>query len=165
MKLSEEIRRHLPTYLSAEAQADLFSELESFPDNIDARFYSGVLLDENFIFQGDALNKLLTIYLPDSRIGEGPAIIISNTCDISFENKRFLPPRFMYCPIIKLSKYVSLLKNNNLMAETTIESHLDSIKKQRISSVLFLPKGGRLTEDCIALLDRISNCALSYLSA
>lgn len=164
MSLSEEIRRLLPIYLPPEAQTDLFSQLEQFPDNIDARIYSGVLPDKGAIFQGDGFGRLLIVNLPDPKIGEGPGMILSNSCDISLENRRFTPPRFVYCPILKFSRYVELVRRFKGIADEALAAHLDAVRKQRISSILFLPKGAGLSEDCIALLDRINNCDLGYMS-
>jgi hypothetical protein len=163
MSLSEEIRRLLPVYLPPDAQEDLFAQLKQFPDNMDARIYSGVLPNEGEVFQGDGFNGLLLINLPKPEIAEGPGMILSNSCDISSENRRFLPPRFIYCPILKLSNYIGLLERNGVEGEV-LKGHIEAIRAQRITSVLFLPQAGNLKEDCLVFLDRINNCDLAYLS-
>ena len=165
MGLFDEIKLYLPKYLSPEAQENLFSELKQFPDNIDDRLYTIYLDNDPDIFQGDGLESLFIVDFPDGRIGEGPVMVVTNTCDISLENKRRFALRLAYCPIIKLSAYINLLRQEGLMQEEAIPDHVETIKLQKVSSFFYLPPNARLKEDCIALLDRPNNCDMSYFTA
>ncbi len=158
----EEIKKYLPKYLSEESTKGLFEDLKAFPDNVNNRFYGNVLDDEVVIFQGDGIRDLLVINLPDSKIEPFPAMVISNTCDITPENERKIEPKILYCPIVKISRFETQLKNNKIRDEQ-ISQYLKEIKEQRISSIFYLPKGGQLPEDCIALLDNINNCKISFV--
>jgi hypothetical protein len=162
MNLSEDIKRYLPQYLSPKQQADLFSELESFPDNIQKRLYSNSFVEDGFIYQGDGLKRLLIVDLPSQNAREGPGLILSSTCDISFENPRkFVSPRIVYCPIIKLSTYKEWMERKGLLNESgALEAHLTAILRQEITTYFYLPRGALLDEDHIALLDRANNCDL-----
>ena len=158
----EEVKKYLPQYLSSTAQQELFKELDHFPDNIDQRIYTSQLTDEENIFQGDGIQNLLYINFPSTDIGEVPAMILSNTCDIDPSNKRLMPLRMVYTPIFNLGKYEqSLIKSH---AETgtksiqSINSHISDIRKQYISHIFYLPKGGRLQDDSIIFFDRLNNC-------
>ncbi len=157
----EDFKQYLPKYLSPEVQANLFNDLKDFPENLK-RLYTGVLASESDVFQGDGLKEVLIVNLPDPAVRKGPAMVISNTCDTSFSNARLLSPKIAYCPIVKLSNYITLLRRNSI-PEERIETHIKEIRKQWITSI-FLPKGGSLPEDCVALFDNINSCNVGYLS-
>ena len=159
----EEIKRYLPHYLSAESQKELFSELKSFPDNIDQRIYtSSASIDT--IFQGDGFTDLLMVNLPSPQIKSAPGIILSNTCDVNPSTKRFLSIRLIYAPIISYDKYKIMLLVNAKVKHSKIYDHLESIKKQYVSSIIYLPKGKKLKYDSIVLLDRLNNCPAEIIS-
>lgn len=158
----DELRNYLPKYLSKEAKENLFNDLKDFPDNLETRFYSTHLSNDSTVFQGDGLRDLPIITLPDTRVEPVPSIVISNTCDISFDNVRTLEPNVLYCPIIRISRYIQILRQNGL-SEDKIENFRSEVKRQRISSMFFLPRYGDLPEDCIALLDSICNARSSIL--
>jgi hypothetical protein len=86
-------------------------------------------------------------------------MVLSNSCDIARDNKRLLGPRILYCPIISFTKYQKLLETQgNLSDKFDKRDHLSSIRKQRNSSMFYLPMHEKLGEEDIALLDRINNC-------
>lgn len=155
----EEIEKFLPKYLSPETEEQLFSQLKQFPDNIDQRFYSYKLRKEgdNILYQGDGIKEVLIINLPDKTEGYVPSIILSNTCDINPENKRLFPSRIVYAPIFNLSKYKAKLLQEGIKNNENIDQHIESIRKQRVTQIFYLPAGDELTEDSIVFLDRIYN--------
>ena len=153
----EEIKRYLPQYLSGESQKELFAELKSFPDNIDQRLYISSA-SISTIFQGDGFTDMLTIELPSPEIKPAPVMILSNTCDISPLIRRFLSIRLVYASIIRYEEYRRMLLVNIKLKHSKIYDHLESIKKQYVSNMVYLPKGKRLKYDAIVLLDRINNC-------
>ncbi len=103
------------------------------------------------------------ILLPDNNKSVGPVLIMTNTCDINPENKRYHPPYVFYCPIIKLSKYEDSIKE--MMNGQQLGDHISSIKRQEISSMLFLPRYSSIMKvDAIALLDRIVSYDIDYLT-
>lgn len=159
----EEIKKYLPKYLSEESTKSLFEDLKAFPGNINNRFYGNVLDDELTIFQGDGIRDLLVINLPDIKVEPFPAMVISNTCDITLENERKIEPKILYCPLLRISKFEIQLRNNKIQEEK-ITQYINEIKEQRISSIFYLPQGGRLPEDCIALLDNMNNCKTSFIT-
>ncbi|MGI8655744.1 MAG: hypothetical protein ACR2LC_11050 [Pyrinomonadaceae bacterium] len=158
----EDFKQYLPKYLSPDAQANLFNDIKDFPENLK-RLYTEVLASKGDVFQGDGLKEVLIIKLPDTTIRKGPAMVISNTCDTSFSNARLLSPKIAYCPIVKLSNYITLLRRNSI-PESRIDTHIKEIRKQWITSIFFLPKGGSLPEDCVVLLDNLNSCDVGYLS-
>lgn len=165
----EEVRKYLPQYLSSTAQQELFKELNQFPDNIDQRIYTTQLANRENLFQGDGVQNLLYINFPDTVIKKVPSLILSNTCDIDPINKRFMPMRIVYAPIFNLGKYErSLIKNHVDTGKKPIQSinsHVVEIRKQHISHIFYLPKGGKLENDSIVFFDRLNNCPLESIES
>jgi hypothetical protein len=165
----DEIRKYLPKYLSTGAQDDLIRELCTFPDNIDSRMYSMSLKNEESIFQGDGVQDLLVVNFPLTQIRKVPGMILSNTCDVDSDNKRLMEMRVVYAPILNLEKYKTILFAEHVQkgckTKKSIESHLKDIRKQYISHIFYLPKGGTLRNESIVFLDRLNNCSTSMLTS
>jgi hypothetical protein len=153
--LFDDIRIYLPKYLSEEATVGLFKELESFPDNIDSRMYTIKLKDEQTIFQGDGLSDLWVSDLPSERRGKSRVIVLSNTCDTAPENKRILGSRLLYCPIIRLTEYAERVRT---AIASKAEEHLNALRRQEITTMMYLPENEKLGGEGVALLDRVNNC-------
>jgi len=160
-----DIKTYLPQYLSDKDKDVMLRELSKFPDNLDSRLYTNYLDSEKFILQGDCLVGFTVVNLPEKIFYESPAIIFSNTCDIDLSNKRhFLNSQICYAPIFSFNAYIQKIKDEKIKDEVSINSHIADIKKQRITQILFLPKGHRLPEDCIVFLDRLNNCSNKTIS-
>lgn len=156
----EEFRTYLPEYLSPSSKTSLFEELKQFPQNIDARLYTSKLETDGTFFQGDGLDGLWVSNLPDPTVKETRVMVLSNTCDVSEANNRLVGPRLMYCPIISLQKYGDMIRSH---VGGSHDQHLAEIRRQRISSMFYLPRNSALGEEGVALLDRINNCDLQKL--
>lgn len=166
MTAIEEVEKYLPQYLSAASTASLMGELKQFPDNIDKRFYTSKLKNDPSIYQGDGLHNLLCVNLPSLDAKPLLGMIFSNTCDVAGDNRRLFDARLVYAPIFVLDKYREALiqryVESNLKSLESITAHIQDIKKQNISQIFYLPKGGGLENDSIVFLDRISNLPSSY---
>lgn len=160
MDLLEEIRRHLPSYLSPSKQEKLFRELDKFPDNIDQRMYAPQNISDDTIRQGDGMDNMPMIFLPDEEINKERALIISNTCDISPQNERRNPPSIVYCPVIKYDSY-SRLVEDSYDSQDAAENFLRSVRNQKKTSRFYLPSGYDIPES-IVLLDKANNCSARY---
>ena len=156
MMKKEDIARYLPCYLSPESKTDLFKELKSFPNNIDSRMYTKKLVSEMCIFQGDGLSALPVIRLPDTKTVNKKVMVLSNTCDLALENKRPIPMRMCYAPLILFKKYEDMLKRMN-RSDEFIRNHILDIKTQKVSHIFFLPSNDKIGEDCLVFLDTIVN--------
>jgi hypothetical protein len=153
--LLDDIKTYLPKYLSEEATVGLFRELASFPANIDSRIYTLKLKDEQTIFQGDGLSDLWICDLPSEKRKRSRVMVLSNTCDTAPQNNRLLGPRLLYCPIIRLAEYEALLRR---ASATSADEHLRALRRQEISSMMYLPENEKLGGEAVALLDRVNNC-------
>ena len=158
MNLTDDIRIYLPKYLSEESTKELIKNIGNFPNNISNSIYTNIL-DDNVLFQGDGLKSLKVINLPDEKIGEAPSVILSNTCDIEPSNERPFPSQVCYAPIFRLEKYIDNLKQANFFKnQSALDQHLDRLRKQHITQILYLPNGYGLEYEGIVFLDRINNC-------
>ncbi len=154
----EEIKLYLPKYLSAESEENLFDNLRDFPANIDSRMYSTRLLDEEIIYQGDGLEGLLIINLPNSQIKKSKAMVLSNTCDVHLGNVRMYSSSICYSPIFNLKKFVEKISKCVGFSTEQIFNFVQSLRNQKISQIFFLPKGGKLSCDSFLFFDKINCC-------
>lgn len=157
-KISDDIKNHLPYYLSSEGKDEILRALKDFPDNIN---YYTILHKEDFL-QGDGWDSLDIVHIEKLQKKSIKGILLSNSCDISPENKRTTPPRVIFAPIISLAKYEEKLRSH--IDSAAITAKINSIKKQHVTSIFYLPKGGELSEDYIALLDDLHNVPLELLT-
>ena len=145
----------LPYYLTKDQKDGLSRALRDFPENANY-YYPGL---ENNLLQGDGSTKLQVFNFQDGERAAIAGIILSNTCDVSPDNLRDLPAKIVFAPIIALSSYRKLLERANIPANR-IESKFDAIRMQRITNIFYLPPGGQLIEEHIAILDDIHSMPL-----
>jgi len=157
---TDEILAHLPQYLTTGSHEELLKQLRAFPDQ--GSMYTSALRNDPGIFQGDAFTDFLFVQIPSMASRPGRAMIISNTCDIFKDNRRIAEARLVYAPIISLAKWEQVLQHHGEPAER-IAAHIASIRVQKVGPLFFLPAGQPLSEDSVALLDRLQNVPLGYL--
>ena len=145
---AEAIQTHIPFYLTQDQKDGLIKALGDFPRQI--QYYIGLYSNE--MLQGDGWEQLEVIRFEDGARGRIKGIVLSNSCDISSDNKRDTPPKITFAPIIKLTNYSQLLLSNGL-SQQQIDDRFVAIREQRITSMFYLPKGGALEDEYVALLD------------
>lgn len=99
----DDIKIYLPTYLSDETQKQLFENLKNFPNPFDMFLHTST----NEILQGDGL--IINIKNKNLKI-----MVISNSCDIDINNKRYFESFMLYAPLFSLNKYKDSLINSGL---------------------------------------------------
>lgn len=152
---SENFSIFLPQYLTEDMREVLKSELSQFTrEGIVRSLFTSQLADTDLIYQGDGLQGMLVVNLPDPKVSDSKSMVISNSCDISPENQRPFPSMIAYCPIFSLEKYALMLKESKIYNETRIEQHLDDIRKQFVTQIFYLPPGG-VDGEGLVFLDRI----------
>ncbi len=160
----EDLRIYLPKYLSTESEKELFQSLKDFPDNLDERIYTDCLKGDEIIYQGDGLNNLLAVNLPNVNIKKVAGMVLSNTCDLDQGNKRNFPAQIVYAPIVSFAKYSEALFRDLDKPKGHIESHLNSVKKQHITQIFYLPSLSTVMEQSIVFLDRIFNIGNDFVN-
>ena len=89
-------------------------------------------------------------------------MVISNSCDISPQNIRFFRSKVVYAPMLKLESYRNMLRREGVR-ENDINAHIESIRRQEITQIFFLPARGRLEQDRFVLLDRLISCDSDFI--
>lgn len=143
----DDIKIYLPTYLSDETQKQLFENLKNFPNPFDMFLHTST----NEILQGDGL--IINIKNKNLKI-----MVISNSCDIDINNKRYFESFMLYAPLFSLNKYKDSLINSGLKKDN-VDNHINDIKKHKITQIFYLPSSAysNLTEDAFIFFDRITN--------
>jgi hypothetical protein len=145
---AETIQAYIPYYLTQEKKDGLIKALAEFPRPI--QYYIDNYPNE--LLQGDGWEKLEVIRFEDGVRDQIKGIVLSNTCDISPENKRDTPSKITFAPIITLDSYARLLLKKGI-TQQQIDDRFQSIREQRITTMFYLPRGGALDEEHVALLD------------
>ena len=144
------LKDQIPYYLTQEAKENLVKALQQFPRPTPyyISLYSGDIL------QGDGWTGFGVFNYETGERKYVKGIIFSNSCDIDPANKRDFPPKLVFAPIIKLNRYANLLIQNNV-SQVSIDEKLRAIREQSITTLFYLPQGGGLEEEYIALLDDV----------
>lgn len=156
MNLTQDaIRDQIPYYLTQEAKENLIKALNSFP-SID--YY--INLYNNDVLQGDGWTSLELYNFESGEKKAVKGIILSNSCDISQGNKRAVPAKIIFAPIIRLRKYIEILEKSGL-DQKAINGKISAIKNQHVTTMFYLPKNNELGDDFVALLDDVHTVPLN----
>lgn len=150
-------QRQLPYYLTAgPAQKAFITELKSLLDGAHKGYFIPEMFDpfNNEMLQGDGWRGFQIFSFATASLNETQGIVLSNSCDVSAENHRALPPRVTFAPIVKLSRIRDRFEKFGLRADQ-IEPRLQAIRAQSVTSIFYLPSEGPLFEEHVALLDGI----------
>lgn len=150
----DSLQEQIPYYLTQEAKQNLVKALNEFPN---VNYYTSLFPDD--VLQGDGWSGFGVIDYVSEQKKTVKGLILSNSCDIDPNNNRDYPPKIIFTPIIKLSSYVDLLQKNKVLPNN-LDEKVKAIQNQLVTSIFYLPKGGKLEEDYIALLDDVHS--ISY---
>ncbi|MEK6291772.1 MAG: hypothetical protein V4793_10355 [Paraburkholderia tropica] len=157
MSLFDEAKLYLPRHLTETETKKLLEDIQAFPGNLDKRLYmSPVKEDEFAVLQGDGIDEMAVVNLPDPEVRQVPVMLFSNSCDSDLENSRPFPAALCYAPIFNLDKYLDKLRERK--PPEFVEDHERNIRRQALTQIFFLPGSGKLDGDSIVFLDRINNC-------
>jgi len=163
MSFGDNLESLLPNYLVDGNKGRLIDSLKQFigeglRSEID---YSAFYKDyqNNYLMQSDLIREIRFAFWDENeKIFQKKytdAIILSNTCDISFDNNHSINEKqCLFAPIIELSEYHSDLKGSGLEEEKLIQ-FIKTIKSQQISNIFYLPANYNNKKEYIVLLDNI----------
>ena len=146
----ETIREYLPPYLTNGEKWSLFSQLSKFPE--DQNIFTGWA--DNDAVQADIWTGFRLYDWDTGQPREVTAIILSNSCDLSSENRIDPGQRVMFAPLLNLSRYEALLKSVGRSQEQ-IGAAMGSIRRQENARIFYLPALPGKFPESIALLDNI----------
>lgn len=150
--LLESIEKQIPYYLTEDAKKGLIQALNDFPENTQYYLSKSTELSDTLL-QGDLFAELPVQQGNETKYIKG--IILSNSCDISPENKRELPVNVLFAPLVSLEFYAKRLETAKV-PKTAIDSKIEMIRQQKITNIFYLPEShddGR--PECIVYLDQV----------
>lgn len=162
---AETLQKQIPYYLIADpAQKELLKELQSLSDGATNGYYISKTSDPYIegMLQGDGWRGFGLFSFESGSRKTVRGIVLSNSCDVSPENQRALPSKVTFAPMVRLSALKRRFENSNLNP-IQIESKLQAIKSQSVTNIFYLPAGGELEEDYVALLDDLHSMPMSAL--
>ena len=155
---AEALRTQIPHYLLSDPSSrnGFLEELRSF--EVEKPFYTSKYNDE--FIQGDCWTGLQVTSEQTAEKKLIKGIILSNTCDISPDNHRHLPVKIIFAPLVSLPNFEGRLVASGA-SENSVKARIDLVKQQRISDLFYLPKGGGLETNYIALLGDVNSVSSS----
>jgi hypothetical protein len=151
----DSIKEQIPYYLTEAQKEGLLKALNKFiKDPIRETDYYDSYGHKDELLQGDGWTKLQIRNFDTGEKGAILGIILSNTCDIAPDNKRDLPTKITFAPLIPLSAYITLLERSGI-DPNKIKNKVISIKEQKITNIFYLPASSVLKEGYIVLFDEI----------
>ncbi|WP_396615427.1 hypothetical protein ACHZ97_14210 [Lysobacter soli] len=116
--------------------------------------------------QGDVYENVPCVTLTEggAEIAPRRVMLISNSCDVDPTNRRDMPIDVTVAPVLRLERYRQMLLENGAQ-ERAANDAIRSIKSQEKSNVVYLPAGGRLAEDMVALLDQVQSMPFDVFNA
>lgn len=158
----------LPSYLHDLSKNRIRNALSQFSKEgaIDySDFYSSK--KQSFLMQSDLLHSVQGImWNEDSGNVESaynPAMLISNSCDITLENIRSINKKdALFAPVTLLEEYVDDCRKNDIN-EQQIASFLTTLKRQEYSNLFYLPPNQINGREYYVRLDRIYWTPISFL--
>jgi len=158
--MEEGIYKHLPFYLTGEESRKLKNAIKDFDLDRDVEYFLDKAHDAPL--QGDGCDCLTLFEFESGTRQTVKGIILSNTCDISPQNKRDLPPDVTFAPLIDLSAYLRLLQSAGVGQEA-IQNKITSIKRQEVTSLFYLPTLEILGKDSVAVLGSVHSMPARHL--
>ena len=147
-EIASDITEHLPFFLSQGQRAKISDQLQ--PASLENLPYFEYH-NENALLQGDGMGGLIFFSFEKNHCETVGGIILSNSCDISADNKRLETPHITFAPVISASAYKTKLLAAG-MKEQDVENKFSDMRKQKVTNLFWLPKQGKLQDEYIALL-------------
>ena len=119
---------------------------------------------KNEILQGDAFPQMPFYAFEKDGVVQIMGMLISNTCDMSTDNKRAVPLENVVAAMIKLESYRQLLMRSIDDSER-VDSMINDIKAQRVTNLFYLPRhpNSSLDEDYIVCFDRLISIPSKFM--
>ncbi len=151
----------LPGYLTNVEKGRIRDSLEQFFDRPEKINYNGFysMEGQNFLMQSDILHSVSGIDWNEEQntytTGYSPALLISNSCDVSTENNRSINSKeALFAPLISVKLHLQSLHEAGYRADQIQRFHT-TLAKQEYTNLLYLPPNPINHEEYIVRLDRI----------
>lgn len=153
---ADDFKKHVPYYLTVDDQNALVSELKAFSTGKTPSYFLGdydnaYKLD---MLQGDGWQGFQLLLFESGERRSVRGMVLSNSCDIDPANKREVPSRVVFAPLVKLAAYKQLLDVSGIGPER-VDAKIASIKSQKTTNIFYLPSESPLSEDYVVRLDEL----------
>lgn len=152
---AETLKQQIPYYLTASpAQKKLVQELKAISEGAKKGYFLQKTSEPNeeTMLQGDGWEGFQIFSFDSGNRKAVRGIVLSNSCDISPDNERAMPPKVTFAPIVKLSALERIFDESGLDKER-VASKLEAIRMQSVTSYFYLPATAPLDDEYVALLD------------
>lgn len=164
MLFGDQFDIHLPSYLTDPDKDRLKSALNQFKNREDIKdidyrhFYKHH--GYHYFLQADLLREIRVAEWNEEEAQftkeYTKAIILSNSCDINPNNEqKYNGKECLFAPIIDLNTYFELLEEQEVYSQEQIGNFKESILKQHISNIFYLPKNSVDQREYIVLFDKV----------
>jgi hypothetical protein len=153
----------LPSYLVSEEKARLREALKQFTVHEKGKvidysdFYRSY--GHTYFLQSDLVKEIrMSLWNEQSTAFDkvySDTIIISNTCDISIENKHEVNSKqCLFAPLIDFNEYVKDLKTHGYNEEK-LSQFVQTVKSQLVTNLFYLPMTADSKKEYIVFLDNV----------
>jgi hypothetical protein len=153
----------LPNYLVNEDKSRLRDALRQFTVNEKGNeinytdFYKSY--EHGYFMQSDLVKEIrMSLWNDEGEVFEkvySDAIIISNTCDISFENKHSINSKqCLLAPLIDFNEYINDLVGSGYEKEK-LDQFILTVKSQLVTNLFYLPLFHKDKKEYVVFLDNI----------
>lgn len=151
---AESLQQQIPFYLTAEDQQVLVNELKAIAGGGAADYLLSDYRDSfgEVMLQGDGWRGFQMFLFDSGERRSVRGVVLSNSCDVDPANRRDVPARLVFAPLVKLSAYEALLFKSGIDA-TKVGDKIAAIRAQKTTNIFFLPASGPLAEDHVVRLD------------
>jgi len=163
---ADDIRAQIPYYLADADREALASELRSIVASGSGKYVLSAYEDtfHSEMLQGDGWRGFQVFSLGSGERMHVRGLVLTNSCDVDPGNKRDVPTRVSFAPLVKLSAYAAVLQESGIPHDQ-IESKLGAIRSQKTTSMFYLPAGGPLDEEYVVRFDEIQSMPISMHKA
>lgn len=155
----EEAVKYLPAGLAEADLRDMYADLARL-DQGALRFFSRDEFD--FPLQGDAYDGVpyVNVDVDPASVRSTRAMLLSNTCDMSADNRRAEPARVIVAPLIRVARLRQVALEEGVSA-VAFEAKLTAMRQHRVSNALLLPAGKGIAEESVVFFDRLQSMQIA----
>lgn len=168
MALSDDaFKVNIPYYLvSPPEQKAFLKELEALRSGSAKGYYISPGNDPfaGEVLQGDCWSGFQLFIFSSGTARGVKGIVLSNSCDITPENGRTIPPKVVFAPVVKLSQLAMRFRSAGL-SDSQVDAKLKAIRAQEVTSLFYFPQGASLSEDYVVNLDDLHSMPFETFNA
>lgn len=163
---SDSLRRQIPFYLTSKDQEELIRELRSVSAEQTVKYFLNSTLDpyRSEVLQGDGWHGLQLFIFESGERRSVKGVVVSNSCDIDPANKRDLPTKLSFSPLVRLERYKKVLEEEGIDIKR-IEDKLSAIRSQKTSNIFYFPRDSNLDAEYIVRLDDIYSMPMTAFAS